>query len=271
MIDIHSHILPGLDDGAPDLKTAFKMAKRAVKDGIAEVIATPHCLDGVHNCRKEDILLACQQFNKELYSQGIPLKVYPGAEIRLTPELIDCFRRGELLTLGDSGKAVLLELPQRCIGEAPVKVVKQLKDMGIQTIIAHPERNFTIQNHPDILDELIFSGALLQITADSLIGKFGRSTTLFAENLVVSDRIHFIATDCHSLRGRSPRIHKAYKKLLSMVGMARTQEIVLENRDLILNSIEISWQVNPSEKEQQVQWIKVPEATIEKTNEEYKW
>lgn len=235
MIDIHSHILPGMDDGAADEKTAIKMAKIAVKDGTTAIIATPHCQDGVHDCRKQDILLTCQQFNRLLREQGVPLTVYPGAEIRLTPELMDMFKRGELLTLNNAGRHILLELPLRFIAEAVVRVIHQLKEQGVQAIIAHPERNTTIQSRPEIITELTFAGAGMQITAESLQGKLGRPTARLAEKMVCAGNVYCLATDCHGVRKRSPRLAKAYKKLQALVGRESAEEIV-QNPELILQN-----------------------------------
>ncbi|MCP3887441.1 MAG: tyrosine protein phosphatase, partial [Desulfobulbaceae bacterium] len=218
MIDIHSHILPGLDDGPPDLQTALKTAKIAVKDGTTAIIATPHCMDGKFNCQAQDILDACEHFNQRLVNRRIGLTVLPGAEIRFTPDLIDSFNRGELLTLDNSGKALLIELPERCIIEAVANVVENLAEKGVRAIIAHPERNSTIQSQPEVIDVLRYSGAQFQITGDSLIGKFGRKTMKVAEKLVIMGNVHFLASDSHSPQFRSPRRTKALKKKKKLVG-----------------------------------------------------
>lgn len=239
MIDIHSHILPGLDDGAPDLKTALKMGRLALKDGITTVIATPHCHDGIHNCRKEAIIAACERFNRELVDRDVPLTILPGAEIHLTPELLDAFCRDELLTLNNSGSVILLELPQRFIAEAVVRVIKQLKEKGVQTIIAHPERNLTVQGRSGVLTELTFAGAMLQITAGSLTGSLGRPVMVHTEKIVKMADVHFLASDSHSPRKRPPGMTKAVKKLSTMIGSERADEIVFENPKALLSIIPI--------------------------------
>lgn len=236
MIDIHSHILPGLDDGAADLKAALKMAKIAVKDGVTIMIATPHCYDGVYNCKKDGILAACREFNKELQQASINLQVYPGAEIRLTPEIVDLCQKGQILTMGNRGDAILLELPDRFIPEAVVKVIKQLIAMGMHIIVAHPERNSTIHLHPDVITQLVYEGATIQLTAGSLVGKFGRPIKLFSETLVKENKVHYLATDCHNVKLRAPKfLSKAIMRFNSLSGAEFAYESVLE-KSIFFNS-----------------------------------
>lgn len=234
MIDIHSHILPGLDDGAPDLKTALKMAKMAEKDGITGMIATPHSYDGNYNCSREEILEACDKFNHELKKESFTLKVYPGAEIRLIPELLEMYKRDELLTIGNLGKAILLELPERFIPEAIIRFVNKLGENGLQVILAHPERNSTIQNNYQVLDELIYAGATVQITAGSLTGKFGRPTKLFTEQLLKGQKVQHLATDSHALRGRAPIMSKAVKTMKKIIGIENATMILDQNKNLVI-------------------------------------
>lgn len=234
MIDIHSHILPGLDDGAPDLKTALKMAKVAERDGITGMIATPHSCDGNYNCSREDILETCEQFNQDLKKNGIGVEVYPGAEVRLTPELLDMYKSDDLLTIGNLGESILLELPERFIPEAIARLVKKLTENGLQVIIAHPERNTTIQHNIQVLDELIYAGAIMQITAGSLTGKFGRPIKLFTEQLLKEEKVHHLATDSHELRGRAPVMSKAVKRVKNIVGIESANNILDRNKTLII-------------------------------------
>lgn len=235
MIDIHSHILPGLDDGAANLDAALKMAKMAVKDGITAMIATPHCCDGVYDCQKTKILAACDKLNFELYKADIRLQIYPGAEIRLTPELIELLEKDELLTLGNRGKTILLELPDRFIPKSVVRVVKQVQATGLKVIIAHPERNHTIHMQPEIMAELLYEGATMQFTAGSLVGKFGRPIKLFSEALVKEGKIQYLATDCHNTGLRAPKyFNKAMKRFGSLSGVKNAYDNLL-NKFLILN------------------------------------
>lgn len=244
MIDIHSHILPGFDDGPSDIETTLKMARIAVKDGITAIVATPHCWDGVYNCRKQDIVLACHLLNKVLKKQKIPLTIYPGAENRLTPELLDLHQRDELLTLGDYGRTLLIELPQQFFPEYVVKVFRALRDRGIQVIVAHPERNMTIQGRPVFLDELIYAGALMQITAGSLTSRFNGAAKKLTLSMLEEGKVHFVATDSHNKNSRPPRLRKAVKKLSSLVGQNQSHQIITGSYRLTVNDSRMAQAVN---------------------------
>lgn len=218
MIDIHSHILPKMDDGAADLSVALKMAKLAVKEGVTEIVATPHSYDGVYNCQKAAILDACEKFSRELAAAGIALIVHPGAEIRLTPETVALYDSGELLTMGDKENAILLELPELFIQESVIKVIGELVERRLKVIIAHPERNLTIRKNTAITGELVKKGCMLQITAASLIGTFGRPIKKLSEEIIHSTDNVCVATDSHNVSSRPPKIKKAMKRLTGIKG-----------------------------------------------------
>lgn len=236
MIDIHCHILPNIDDGPRGLADALKMAAVARKDGIDTIIATPHCCDGIHNNRPEDIDRACAQLNSALAAKKIGVNILPGAEIRLTPELIALYADGQLMTMAGSLHYLLLELPQMFIVQSVARIIEQLQRQGVQVIIAHPERNNTILNRIGILNVLGYAGASLQITADSLTGSFGPDIASAAEGIVRMDGMHFVASDAHDHRSRRPVLSKALKKLRSLVGNNRAEEIVYTNPQSILKS-----------------------------------
>lgn len=233
LIDLHSHILPGLDDGAPDIRTAIKMARLSAKEGVCEIVATPHCYDGVYNCTKEEILMACTKLNRALQKAKVDLIVHPGAELRLTPELISEYDKGNVLTLGDAEKAILLEMPERFIPQSLKKYIKQFNERGLEVVIAHPERNYTFRNDPAVLEEICQAGASIQLTAGSIIGKFGREikniSLRFAENI----KNVYTASDSHNLTSRSPKIKKATNKLKSVRG-EQAFEIMTKNSQYII-------------------------------------
>lgn len=226
MIDIHCHILPGIDDGPQDMQAAVKMATVAVKDGIRTVIATPHCYDGVYDCQTVDIRERCRVLNDTLKKYQISLEVLPGAEIRLTPELIERFLSGAVMTLGDSRKALLLELPEMFIPEAVENVISTLRDEGVRSIIAHPERNSLILSRNNILKILQNVGAEFQITADSLLGKFGKCSKQMAETILKMDAPCYIASDAHCAKRRKPQLSKAFKRVIKLIGREAALEML---------------------------------------------
>ena len=234
MIDIHVHILPGLDDGPGTQKKALGMARAAVKDGIQTIIATPHTLNGVFLNWRKDILAACNDFNIVLKEENIPLTVLPGSEVRLNPEIIDELSKGRIMTMNDAGKFLCLELPEQFIVKPVIAFINQLNKQEITPIITHPERNALIQQDNAILSQFISAGALSQITAGSLAGRFGKKASKCCIDIVNQGIFHFVASDAHSSGRRPPRLSIAFKKLKKMIGSTAAEKIMMNAPDRII-------------------------------------
>ncbi|MBI9085354.1 MAG: tyrosine protein phosphatase [Desulfobacterales bacterium] len=225
MIDLHAHILPGLDDG-PELEAeSLAMARTAVMDGITILVATPHCLDGRYHNFRDSVQLACNAFNSLLAEEGINLQVLPGAEIRFAPELVEQMDRGRLMTLNDTGRYFLLELPDPFISHVVSHIVFQMAGRGLVPIICHPERNKMIQRDPEQLRAILAAGALSQITGGSLTGQFGRRARETGIRLVKAGMVHFMGSDAHSHKSRPPRLADAFKALGDLVGSGAAEVV----------------------------------------------
>jgi protein-tyrosine phosphatase len=224
LIDIHCHILPGIDDGPPDLKTALKMARVAVKDGITTIVATPHCYDGVYDCQQYDIRALCRSLDTAFRNENIRLRVVPGAEIRLTPEFLELVEKNKLLTLGNCGKDVLVELPDFFLPAVVCELFKKLRNKKVRCIVAHPERNSLILSNNRILEELVDAGAALQITAGSLTGFWGKEPQLLARKILQLSCRRFLGSDGHCNKKRKPVLAKAKK----IIGKLTGNEIALK-------------------------------------------
>lgn len=209
MLDMHAHILPGLDDGAPDLDTALAMARIAVEDGITTMVATPHFMEGSMENYRELILQKVSEFQLALDEQGIPLNVLPGAEVYLSPETPERLKKGELMTINDKGKHLLVEFPMQCVPAFAEEILFKLKVLGITPVIAHPERNLQLMNFPERVLDLATKGCLLQINSGSITGLYGQKIKKTAHWLVKRDLMHLVGSDAHSAGGRSPRIREA--------------------------------------------------------------
>lgn len=216
MIDMHCHILPGVDDGPIDLATALLMARMAVDDGIRTVIATPHVGNGVYNNTAASIAAACVALNNELVWWDIPLTVLPGAEVHLTADVPEIWRKNRLLGLNGDKYCLLLELPHMFIPAGVPKVLQRLVAAGVQPFIAHPERNLTIIKRPEYVAAMISYGAKMQVTAGSLCGDYGKSIKAFAEQMVLSGQVDCIASDMHP--GRYFRMRAAYARVRAIAG-----------------------------------------------------
>lgn len=229
MIDIHCHILPGLDDGAKNPAAALEMARRAGADGISTIVASPHVITGLYRNTREVILAATGQFNALLQKNEIPLTVLPGAEYQLEPDLPGRLARGELLTINDGGRYLLVELPAAFVPDYTVPVIYDLLLQGVVPVMAHPERNAGLIKNPALLYDLVTRGTLAQITAASLTGRFGATSAAVARLFLEHGCAHFIATDAHSTRDRAPVLAAAALEVARLTGQERAQSLVSGN------------------------------------------
>lgn len=235
MIDIHNHILPGMDDGAQSMEIALQMGRVAYDTGIQAIIATPHVINGVFDNSRQQILRAVDDLNRALKEHGIALNIMPGAEYHLEPDLIKRLNRQELVTLNDSGRYLLVELPQSMVPDYTTELVYELQIAGIKTIIAHPERNQRLMGNPALLDLLNRSGAVMQLTAASLTGLFGGKVQKNCWTLINESFTVVVASDAHSTHGRSPRLGGAYLEIRDRLGMETAQLLCFENPQRVTN------------------------------------
>lgn len=255
MIDIHAHILPGLDDGARDLEIALQMARAAVADNIRQMIVTPHVISEAFPNRREQILQAMHHLQQEMQQQRIPLELFPGGEYRLEADLPKKLQNGEILSLNDGGQYLLIELPNSVLPPFFEQVLYDIQLQGVTPIIAHPERNLVIMEDPRILKKLTDRGMLVQITAASLVGNFGKDVKKSAWQLTKQGSAHFIASDTHYHSGRrSPLLSEAYNEIKKKLGEQMAQILLIENPGRVINRLglnkmpELSPRLNWSQK-----------------------
>lgn len=209
MVDIHCHLLPGLDDGSNSCDVTLGMAKLAVRDGIDTIIATPHQLGKFAHNTGDAIRQATRELQVDLDQRGIPLRVLPGADVRIETDLTNMICDGQVLTLADRGKHVLLELPHELY--VPLEpLLRSLDAVGMTGILSHPERNRGLLSQRELVLRLVDAGCLMQITAGSLSGAFGASCREFCQWMLRRGLVHFVATDAHGLRTRCPLLRRAY-------------------------------------------------------------
>lgn len=202
MIDIHSHILYGVDDGPKDLTESLELARLAVKEGIKTIIATPHHHNGRYNNRKQDIIDKVQHLNEQLQIETIPLTVLPGQEPRIYGELLDDYKKGDILTLNDGQHFLFIELPSSHVPRYTEQLLYDIQLAGLTPIIVHPERNQEFMERPDLLYQLVKRGALTQITTGSLTGFFGKNIRKFTTQIIDANLTHFMASDAHHVNHR---------------------------------------------------------------------
>lgn len=229
LIDLHCHILPNIDDGSQSLSQSLTMARCAVKDGIHSIVATPHTLNGVYTNPAEEVAIHVANLQEVFSKSNIQLKLYPGAEVQLCPNMLERINSGEAGTINNSGKYLLLELPSQTIPKGIRDEIFTLKLNGITPIVTHPERNTIIQQHPDILYELISRGALVQITAMSLTGDFGEFIKDSTEMMMKNRLVHLIASDAHSHDNRPPILSRAVEIAAKILGSSEEAKSMVSN------------------------------------------
>lgn len=213
LIDLHCHILPGVDDGAKDLPMALDMAREAVKQGISHILLTPHHMDGMYTNHKKDVIAKTNAFQAELDKAGIPLTVFPGQEVHLTGELLNAIDQDDILFMDEAGKYLLLEFPHSGIPEYAEDMVFELIARGITPVLAHPERNHGFQKNPDRLYDFIEMGCLSQLTSSSYLGVFGNHVEELTQRFIDTNLGFIFASDAHNFKGRRFLMRDAFNKL----------------------------------------------------------
>jgi len=226
--DIHCHVVPGIDDGASDLEESLAMAAAASRDGARTVIATPHQLGSNSHVTAAAIRDAVASLNGAIAHAGIDLQVLPGADVRIEPELPALLRRGEVLTLADRGKHVLLELPHEVYFPLET-LLAALSKQGLTGILSHPERNRGMQARPDTVAEVVRAGGLPPTVPMSLIGDFGGTARRVAELCVRERLVHFVASDAHDTSRRPFGLSAARDAVANLADAELADRVVCEN------------------------------------------
>ncbi|MFP7299087.1 tyrosine-protein phosphatase [Neobacillus niacini] len=232
MIDLHSHILPGIDDGAQSLSESIEMARKAVEQGIHKIVATPHHLNNTYENPKQSILAKVKELNEALLEEKIELEVVPGQEVRIHGEMLEGYAAGEILPVNHT-PYILVEFPSNHVPRYTEKLFYDLQMKGLIPVIVHPERNREVIERPELLYQLVKKGALTQITAASICGDFGKKIRNFSLQLIEANQTHFIASDAHNIRNRSFKMREAF----GVIGQKYGNELVYyfeENAALVI-------------------------------------
>ena len=238
MIDLHAHLLPGVDDGPATWAEALELCRQLAGQGVTGVVATPHFLPG----RFPDtgrVLELVQELNQRLRSILCELIVYPGAEAYLDPELPRLVAAGTVPTLNNAGCYLLLELPLEEIPACVENVLFSLLLDGITPVLAHPERNARLREDPSLLAALVERGALVQVNAGSLAGELGPRVQKLAGDMACQGLIHLMGSDAHCPHKRPPLWSAALPRLEKLVGREAAQIITLENPSAVLAGNEV--------------------------------
>lgn len=235
MIDLHSHILPGIDDGAADLDASLAMARAWVEDGVSIVACTPHILPGLFHNSGPQIRLAINALQQKLDEHQIPLHLVSGADNHVTPDFVSGLRSGHLLSLADT-RYVLVEPPHHTAPPRLDELFFNIMAAGYVPILTHPERLTWIKSHYDLIRTLAVRGVWMQLTAGSLTGAFGRAPKYWSERMLDEGLVHILATDAHDPVRRRPALGEGYARAAELVGDEEARQLVYDRPWAILNN-----------------------------------
>jgi protein-tyrosine phosphatase len=226
VIDIHSHILPELDDGSRSLQESIEMARMAAEDGIRQMVATPHAFNGLsHDPGTDEILRRTGALQKAV---GPDLEILPGNEVHFTHDAPEQAAAGRATTLNRQ-PYMLIEFPSIHVPLGAADLFAKVRRAGIVPILAHPERNQEIQRHPLKVAAFIHAGVRIQVTAMSVTGKFGSMALRTVETLLRHNAVHFIATDAHRAKSRPPILSEARDRAAEIIGPEAARKLVEDN------------------------------------------
>ena len=235
MFDLHSHLLPHIDDGAPDLETSLSMARAYVDQGVTCVACTPHILPGLYHNTGPQIKAATAELQARLDDSGIPLKLVSGADNHIVPDFVPGLKRGHLLALADTSY-VLVEPPHHVAPARLEDLFFNILVAGYVPILTHPERLTWIESKYELITKLSASGVWMQITSGSLRGSFGRRARYWAERMLEEGLVHILATDAHNMTVRPPDLLEGREAAERLVGAAEAEHLVVTRpRGALLN------------------------------------
>jgi len=230
MIDIHSHVLPGLDDGSDSLEESLAMLRIAAESGTTDIVATPHA--NLEFTFDPDVVRAKLA---ELRQEAGPLiRIHSGCDFHLYYDNIqDALSHPAKYTVNGL-RYLLVEFPDLLIAKSAPEVFSRLVSGGMVPIVTHPERNFLLHSKLEEIGMWIEIGALVQVTGQSLLGRFGNEAREFARQLMNRGMVHFIASDAHDASDRTPRLDDAYDHVVRRWGKPRADRLFVANPQAVI-------------------------------------
>jgi protein-tyrosine phosphatase len=235
VIDLHCHMLPGIDDGSPDEATSLEMARIAAADGIRVTACTPHIYPGLYENDGAGIKQRVMALQRRLFDEHIDLRLTLGADAHLTPELLARLRTGTAPSLA-GGRYFLLEPPHNVAPPRFAESMFAFVAAGYVPVLTHPERLTWIRAHYAVFADLVRSGVWMQVTAGSLTGRFGNAARYFGEKMLDEGLVHLLATDAHGVKHRAPLLAEGREAAAKRVGAEEAQRLVVDRPQAILDN-----------------------------------
>jgi protein-tyrosine phosphatase len=262
LIDLHCHLLAGLDDGPQDPVESVAMARISHSEGITTIACTPHILPGVYDNAGPAIRGSINILQRTLHEAGIPITLVVGADVHIAPNVLPQLRSGQALSLNDT-RYVLIEPPHHILPPNIEDAFFNLTTGGYTPILTHPERMTWIERNYGIVQRLANAGVLMQLTAAALTGKFGRRARYWSERMLDDGLFHIMATDAHDAVRRPPLMRAAFEAACKRVGEAEATQLVLhrpqailENRRVAARQVSAESSVHERKGISLLEWIK---------------
>lgn len=227
LVDLHCHLLAGLDDGPVSHEEALAMCRIAFEDGVRFVAATAHQNDRWPQVTPERIRNATRDLSHKLREIGLPLIVFPAAEVMAFPEMLSQWQEGRLLSLADRGQYLLIEMPHGICVDLR-QAARELRTVGIRIVLAHPERQPELLHESGRIEELIEEGCLVQVSAESITQSSGRNARALRD-WFRRGVVHFLGSDGHSTGKRPPRISEAFQRIAHWAGATIADRVCSTN------------------------------------------
>lgn len=237
MIDLHCHILPGIDDGAENIEASIAMAEKAISQGITHILCTPHHNNGRYENPKDSVIHSVSLLQSELDKRNLKLTLLEGQEVRITGDLIDEINQNRILFTDLDDTYILIEFPTMDIPAYTEQIFFELRALGKIPVIVHPERNAKFREDPNLLIPFLEMGCLAQLTAPSIVGTFGKSIRKTALDMVKYNLVQMVASDAHGVKKRTFYIDEAYKIIEKEFGGKKVIQMKQVTKDLINGDI----------------------------------
>lgn len=242
MIDFHSHIIPGVDDGSKSIEETINLLIEAKNAGFASIVSTSHFMEEYYEVNVSERRVWINAIQDVLRQKGIDISLYLGNEIYITPNIINLLETGKATTINGTNY-ILFELPLSTEKE-PMNlydIVYEMQEKKLIPILAHPERYVCVHKNPEIIYDLIQKGVLMQANYGSIIGQYGEKTQIMVQKLFTHNMIHFLGTDVHKQNTIYPKIPVALKQIGELIGNEKLEEITTINPELVLQNKKIDY------------------------------